>query len=184
MKKTVLVLLALLMLGTVSAEVMRAGIILGSSWAYAIAAPDGYIWDNETLQPYGITGLFYPDHQPGYEGSKHNMYINPVEKREGYPATLNELISWDIAFFTERNPGLRIEKHGEIQLEGDRSVPVYAFTDNDRGYYMLHAYSVEDKASFMFVLIARSVKERTQCEPAYHDLIRSFRYINQRPNFQ
>ncbi len=183
-EKNTLVLFVLLAFGTISAEGIKAGIILGSSWAYAIAAPAGYLWDNESLASYGITGLFYPEHQKKYEGSKHNMYINPVEKREGYPTTLSELVSWDISFFTERNPSLHISHHGEIRMEGDNIIPVYAFTDSERGFYMLHAYTIEEKASFMFVMIARSTKERTECEAAFHELVQSFRYLNQQPNIR
>ena len=155
-----------------------SGIIYGPDWAYLIAAPDGFKMDNHALRRQGIWGLFYKRDQPKYLADALNMYINPVKKGGEFPADLESLIAWDIAFFKERNPSLAVKYYKDFELGDMGLCKAYSFDDESSQYYMLYGYATKTNASFVFVLIARSREERAENEVAYEELLKSFVYLD------
>jgi hypothetical protein len=106
------------------------------------------------------------------------MYIVPYPKGGDYPSDLDSLIAWDCDYFREGNPGLRIARYKDAELGDFSACRLFTFDDADRGYYMLHGYATEEKASFAFVLVARSAEERAASEAAYLELLKSFVYMD------
>jgi len=177
MRKTY-VLALFLILGIFPLAGQNSGIIYGDNWSYLIMAPDGFQWDSTTLQSQGIWGLFYKTDQAKYNGNKLNMYINPVVKGNGYPSTIDELIQWDTDFYKKNNPSLVITYYKDFELGDSKKARGYYFDDKQKGYYLLFSYITEEKASFVFVMSARSIEERIENENAYAELLKSFIYIN------
>jgi hypothetical protein len=175
-----IVSIVLFVLFTIFIYSQDSGIIYGPDWSYLIQAPEGFKWDNNSLQKQGIWGLFYKADQVSYKGSLLNMYINPVRKGGDYPTDLDALIKWDTEFYKQNNPGLVISYYKDFEL-GDHSIAkVYYFDDEKRKYNMFFGYVTEQNASFVFVLSARSIEERSNYEKAYSDLLKSFIYMNKK----
>jgi len=168
----------MLILGNVVSEDTNSGIIYGENWAFMFSTPEGYVWDNVSLQHEGIWALFYKEGQDEFYGSKHHLYINPIPKGNGYPSTLEELISWDISYFQKNDHDLKISYYTEMQLSDTQKVKIYSFDQDVRNYYMYFGYLTERNSSFIFVLISRTKEEREQTRKAYFDLIRNFRYFD------
>ena len=145
-----------------------------------ITAPAGYVWDSELLQKYGIWGLFWEAKQGKYIPQKHNMFINPVRKDNGYPIDLEALIKWDIDYYIENTPGLIVEFYKDIILGANKIAKLYTFNDSRKGYYSISAYICEENASFVFVLVDRSLEDRKKHEKSFEELLASFIYMNKK----
>jgi len=70
----------MLILGNVVSEDTNSGIIYGENWAFMFSAPEGYVWDNVSLQHEGIWALFYKEEQDEFYGSKHHYILILFQK--------------------------------------------------------------------------------------------------------
>jgi len=160
------------------ADEAKGGFIYGNNWSYMISAPAGYTWDSTSLQQNGIWGLFWETKLGKYIPQKHNMFINPVMKGNGYPSDLESLIKWDIDYYKENTPGLIVEYYKDIVLGDKQKAKAYIYNDKNRNYYSISAYVCEKNASFVFVLVDRSIEDRKKHEKAFEELLSSFIYMN------
>jgi len=179
MKRIIIgIVLFVLLIGNAVSDDEDSGIIYGKNWAFMFSVPDGYIWDNVSLQQHGIWALFYKADQEIFYGNKHHLYINPIQKGDGYPETTDELINWDISYYKQNDPALKVSFYTEKKITDGHIVKIYSFDQKLRSYYMYYGYLTENNSSFIFVLIARSQKERKEKQQAYFDLIQSFKYLD------
>lgn len=176
-KAFTLLSIILLSSGILFAQDGNSAIIYGPDWAYLIVAPDGYALDNRSLQKKGIWGLFYKMDQSSYQADKLHICIKPFQKGGEYPDTVDSLIRWDLGSALENIPGLVATYYKDIELGDFTSCKVFKVDDDDRKNYLLQGYVTEKRASFVFVLMARSKEEREQNEKPYTELLASFVYM-------
>jgi len=170
------VLLCALALGAL-AEEGDGAIVYGEDWAYLIAPPPGFKLDQRGLAKEGINGLFYPSGAGAFRRGELHLYVSPFPKGGDVPRDLQAFIDWDLNWYQENSPSLRIQFWEELELGDFRPCYVFRLDDPDPGYFMLRGYAEGDRAFFAFVLVARSPDERLSNEEAYGSLLRSFVYM-------
>jgi len=158
----------------------NSGIIYGDKWSYVFSAPNGYTWDSESMQKHGIWGLFWETSQGKFIPQKHNIFINPIKKGNGFPSDIDSLIKWDIDFYIQNTPGLVVNYLKDFLLGDGKIAKAYTFDDKGKNYYSMSAYVCEENASFVFVLVDRSVSDRNSHLSAFGELLKSFVYMNKK----
>jgi hypothetical protein len=169
-------LLCTLALGAL-AEGGDGAIVYGEDWAYLIAPPPGFELDQRSLAKEGINGLFRPSGKGGFRRDELHLYVSPFPKGGDVPQDLQAFIDWDLGWYQEGNPSLRIQFEEELELGDFRPCYIFRLDDPGPGYFMLRGYAEGEKAFFVFALVARSPGERLSNEEAYGALLRSFVYM-------
>ncbi len=168
------------MLGTFLAFSQDSGIVYGRTWSYLISAPDGWIWDSETLQKNNIWGLFYPNGKK-FDPTKTHIYISPVSKSRTGDVTLEEFAKVDINYFKDNNPSALIKFVKFYETSGNNTL-IYSLEDTDKGYYQYLGYKVDNNCSFIFVLTERSIEDLESHKSSFYQLLDNFAYMDKVEN--
>jgi hypothetical protein len=154
-----------------NAQQTSGGIIYGDDWAYLIKPPAGWVWDSETLQQNGIWGLFYKEGIT-FDPSKLHMYIAPNSIKDG--SSLANFIKADIESFKKSYGDIEFKYDREKKLKSSLAVQIYHLNDTNKKYFQQIGYLMFRKTAFIFVLSARSIRERNENKPAFDSLLDSF----------
>ena len=156
----------------------KGGLISGDGWALLVSAPQGWVWDSVALRSQGIWGLFYQE-GASFSPSKLHIYIDPVAKNPGGPATLAEFIARDEAEYMSSDPNLSIKDIAPYLPGLDYRFTMREFDDSANNYYQALAFYEGEKAYFVIVLSCRSPSERDENRGALLELLDSFTYIQE-----
>jgi hypothetical protein len=154
----------------------KGGLIEGEGWAFLVSAPEGWVRDGATLRAQGIRALFYRAGSV-YSPSGLHIYISPVPKKPGGPASLSEFLEADEAAFMKSDPGSSIADRGPYNPGLGYSFVLKDFEDRNEGFFQALAYYDGLQAYFIFVLSCRDAQERERERPAFLELLDSFTYI-------
>ncbi len=150
-----------------------AGIIYGDKHAFGIAAPPGWVLDNQSGLEQGLQAVFYP-RGSSWEGSPVVMYANTVRRDISGKETLDSLIKADIADFKARHPGVVVGALTPMITGNGKPVPVRTFSYKR---YEAVAYIEEEFILAMLVLSAGKQEEYTKALPAFEHLVASYHFL-------
>ena len=157
----------------VSAQDSRGGLIEGDGWAFLVSAPEGWVWDGETLRIHGIRGLFYKA-GTSYSPSALHIYISPAPKTA---ASLAQFMKDDEASFMKATAGIRLKDLPPFVAGPGYRFELRDFDDSNGNYYQTIGYFEGEVAYFIFVLSCRSPEEREAARPDFIELLDSFTYV-------
>lgn len=110
---------------------------------------------------------------------QNSIYIDPVAKNPGGPATLAEFIARDEAEYMSSDPNLSIKDIAPYLPGLDYRFTMREFDDSANNYYQALAFYEGEKAYFVIVLSCRSPSERDENRGALLELLDSFTYIQE-----
>ena len=147
-----------------------AGIFYGKTYGYAIAAPKGWVLDNDSKKNNGLQVVFYP------EGSSWNhsdsvMYINISLKKD--KQGVKDIVKNDVDGFMKRNKGLKVYDAPDVKV--DEKVAIVKYFQGHKG----NAYEAvgcldDEKVVIMFVLSSKMEKDFKSSLPAFEELLHSY----------
>jgi hypothetical protein len=154
----------------------KGGLVEGQDWAYLASAPVGWILDRKVLRSQGIEGLFYKE-GGRYISTALHLYIQPREKSDGAPGTLNAFMKADQDAYMSAHPGTLVRSLSVYKNAMDYSYPRLEYDDPAERCYQSLAYYEGQRCYFIFVLYASSPEERSRESDALLELLDSFTYL-------
>lgn len=153
----------------------KAGMIYGEDHAYLLAAPKGWVMDNQSGKSDGLQAVFYPEGS-SWAGGAAVMYTNVLGKSsEKQP--IKEIIDGDIADFKQNSATLKVDDAKMIDLGKGKSAVVKYFSGDAHGNFEAIAYIDEAKLVVIVVLSARNKKEFDASLPAFEELTKSYSFL-------
>lgn len=163
---------------TVDAQEANTGILYGPGHAYALSAPDGWVLDNESGVDQGLHAVFHPD-GGSWDQSAAVMYTNVVALGGEGPASLEEVITEDIASARRSAEGIRVDPAASISTrEQGRRATVYDFSHDAHGNRERVAYIGEPSVVVVIVLTARDKRSFRRSTSAFKALVESYVWIS------
>jgi hypothetical protein len=152
-----------------------SGIIYGKDHAYALTAPKCWVLDNKAGMKDGLYAVFYPEGSSWANGTVV-MYTNVGSKDANQ--TVDGFILGDINQFKRESPNIKITDADAVTLEKGKKALVRYFTGDANGNFEAVGYIDEPKVVLMVVLTSRNKKDFDSALPAFHDLLKSYRFIS------
>ncbi len=149
------------------------GVILYSerAHAYALTAPQGWVFDAEAARNQGLPAVLYPEGDSWRE-SVAVMYPNTVHRRDG--EGVERLIARDIQTFREHGPALRVEIAEPETTRDGKPALVRLFSGGEHGNFEAVGYVEEARAHTLLVLTSRTQAAFQDALPAFRALLRSY----------
>lgn len=146
------------------------GILFGRHFAFAIQAPKGWLFDNQSGVPQGLHAVLYRKGET-YSKSDSMMYARGSDEDPGQPRTIDQFIADDLADFRENSPGVRTFDIGSFALEDGTPVRVIGFRGDQWGNVEAVAYVEHGGDFYMLVLTARSQQRFDADLPAFREFV-------------
>ena len=161
----------------ISLTAQAGGLIEGKGWAFLVSAPEGWVWDANTLRYQGVQGLFYKQGAKFSPSSLH-MYIHPTGKKAGEVTAFGDFIEADEATFMKTDSVNVVKVLAPYSSGANYDFILKDFDDPNESFYQSIAYYDAEGAYFVFILFCRSEGERDRERPAFLELLDSFTYIS------
>jgi hypothetical protein len=155
------------------AEEKGAGLVFGKDYAFAVAAPEGWVFDSESGIQQGLHAVFYPVGSSWKEGQAV-MYVNAAPRAE----TLEKFVEGEVANFRKGSPRLKVSDEEPPAVAGKQRVVAKRFVEDQLGNFEAVSYIEESKVVVIFVLSARTQGEFDAALPAFRKLVSSYRFIS------
>lgn len=146
------------------------GILFGRHFAFAIQAPKGWLFDNQSGVPQGLHAVLYRKGET-YSKSDSMMYARGSDEDPGQPRTIDQFIADDLADFRENSPDVRTFDIGSFALEDGTPVRVIGFRGDQWGNVEAVAYVEHGCDFYMLVLTARSQQRFDADLPAFREFV-------------
>ncbi|MEI6057820.1 MAG: hypothetical protein WCQ60_02500 [bacterium] len=166
----------------------KAGILYGADIGYSLAAPKGWIIDNEAGKSAQIPAVFYREGET-WASSTVRMYSRPVSYSFDGIQNLSELVAGDVASF-KRHYNDIIVTDGSIFMVTDKpgtsmaTVTIKYFSTDANSRYEAVAYIDAHKAGVIIVMSAKSKDLFEQTLPAFNKLVSSYFFAFDQVNVQ
>jgi hypothetical protein len=152
---------------------MNAGMVYGPNHVFLIAAPQGWILDNEAGVKQGLQAVFYPKGS-SWEKGPVVMYANTAEKYQGQ-ASVRELLEYDLAKMKKTDPDIVVSEAGALPTKGE-SATVRRFI-YPSGRREAVAYIDGPKVMTLLVLSADTQDQFDRAWLSFKKLVASYQFV-------
>jgi hypothetical protein len=148
------------------------GILYGKRHGAILAAPPGWIFDNESGRPNGLRVVLYRvgetwDNSPGV------MYANGVDAPDDQPVDLDSFVAADLADQRQHSPGLQTFELAPLALPDGTPVRVVGMRGSP-GNVEAIAFLPQPHAVVLLVLSARTQERFDRDLPDFREFVRSY----------
>lgn len=184
MKTAFITVVAVLLLSVAPAPALvteaGGGIYYGKTYAFHVAAPKGWIFDNESGVQQGLYCVFYPKGNT-WQDSPVIAYARALD-RSSSVQTADDAAKEAIADFHARgNAKYEGKRVKTIKTKNGKEGVIYHFSGDKFGNYEAMAYFVEEKTINMVILNARKQKAFESALPAFDQLAESYVFLGDAP---
>ncbi len=151
------------------------GVIQGDNHAFSIAAPKGWVLDNQSGQHQGLQAVFYPNGS-SWKGARSVMYVNTDARKPGQP--VEAYIESELKEFSrEFGESFNAREWEAIKTSDSKWAHVRRLTGDTWGNYESIAYIEESGVFVLIVLTARDEESYKQSQQAFEELVKSYRFV-------
>ena len=157
------------------ADAESSGILYGQDHVYELTAPDGWVLDNRAGVEQGLHAVFYP--QGGsWSESRAVMYTSTDRLAPGQ--SLDDFIAGELRKFSASvGGGLRVKVGKPIDTAARARAEVRLLSGDSWGNFESIAYLDAAPVVAMVVLTSRNASEYAKSEPAFEQLVASYRFL-------
>ncbi len=154
-----------------------AGIIYGPNYSYSLAAPEGWLLDNQTGKQQGLLAVFYKEGD-NLQTSDVVMYSNTISKSATKP-DLSAVIDYDLKGFKNAYPDLEISDAPDLatmDISGAKAKVKYEFNEPMTRYQAV-AYIDTPNTVVLIVLDAKNKIAFDSNVASFEKLVNSYFYV-------
>ena len=157
-------------------EELNQGLIYGEDHSFWLAAPKGWVLDNQAGVSHGLHAVFYPKGST-WANATVVMYANVAHKGKKGEETLQTLMDGDVARFRERAPKLVVKRAKDLTTKDKKKAVVRHFSGDAWGNSEAVAYIDEKKVIVILVMTSKTKKGFEASLPAFAELVGSYAFF-------
>jgi len=149
--------------------------LFGQHYFFGLEAPDGWVLDNTSGAAQGLDAVFYPK---GSSWKAFDPVIYPqVWQKEG--STLASVIQQDIANYRQHSPSVEVEERPVVKTAVGATASLRHFRGSQNKTFEAIAYFDEPNVVVMIVLSAKSKASFESAQPAFRQLLDSYKFVGE-----